>query len=117
MALLPVGMPSTWFMQSVFNALKATQHDSASALRITRALVLERLLCLDCEAAAPLAQITTAMTELAEFALNQAYDEVLALLDATHGAPRRRWGSGPSSGSLAWANSARANSMSQATLT
>jgi glutamate-ammonia-ligase adenylyltransferase len=85
--LLPVGMPSMESMQSVFDALKATRHDSASALRITRALVLERLLCLDCEAAAPLAQITTAMTELAEFALNQAYDEVLALLDATHGAP------------------------------
>jgi len=85
--LLAAGMPSREHLQSVFDALKSTHHDTASALRITRALVLERLLRLDCEAGAPLAHITTAMTDLAEFALNRAHDEVLANLDKTHGAP------------------------------
>jgi len=70
-----------------FDALKAAGQDSASAMRITRALVLERLLCLDCDAQATLEQVTQAMTDLAEFALNQALSEVLAALDAIHGAP------------------------------
>ncbi len=73
--LLPAGLPTT------------SGSDTAAALRITRALVLERLLCLDCEQGAPLLQVTTAMTQLAEFAVNQAQDEVLQALDKSHGMP------------------------------
>ncbi|MDD2926836.1 bifunctional [glutamate--ammonia ligase]-adenylyl-L-tyrosine phosphorylase/[glutamate--ammonia-ligase] adenylyltransferase [Rhodoferax sp.] len=85
--LLPPGLPTPDHLRTTFEALKAGGQDTASALRITRALVLERLLALDCEAQAPLAGITQAMTDLAEFALNQALTEVLAALDQTYGMP------------------------------
>jgi len=87
MSLLTPGLPTAGHLTATFDALKATGQDSASALRITRALVLERLLCLDCDAQATLEQVTQAMTDLAEFALNQALSEVLAALDEIHGAP------------------------------
>ena len=78
--LLPPGLPTPAHLATSFDALKTSGHDTASALRITRALVLERLLVLDCEAQASLTEVTTAMTDLAEFALNQALSEVLAAL-------------------------------------
>jgi len=87
LTLLEAGLPTPASMQSVFEALKERGQDTTSALRITRALALERLLCLDCEGAASLEQVTVAMTELAEFALNHALDEVLTTLDKTYGAP------------------------------
>jgi glutamate-ammonia-ligase adenylyltransferase len=87
MHLLQPGLPTPTHLASTLSALKSTGYDSASALRITRTLVLERLLCMDCDDQAPLTQITQAMTDLAEFALNQALAEVLAGLDQTHGIP------------------------------
>ena len=60
---------------------------SATALRITRQLVLERLIMLDCDQDAPLAAGDHRMTELAEFALDVACREALRELDAAHGAP------------------------------
>jgi glutamate-ammonia-ligase adenylyltransferase len=56
-------------------------------LRTTRQLVLERLLCLDCDAQAPLQDVTQAMTDLAEFALQTACNQVQADLQAVHGRP------------------------------
>jgi len=85
--LLAPGLPTPLHLRSTFDALKAAGQDTSSALRITRALVLERLLCLDCEGTAGLIEVTQAMTDLAEFALNQALSEVLAALDQAHGAP------------------------------
>ncbi|HEY8904556.1 MAG TPA: bifunctional [glutamate--ammonia ligase]-adenylyl-L-tyrosine phosphorylase/[glutamate--ammonia-ligase] adenylyltransferase, partial [Rhodoferax sp.] len=85
--LLAPGVPTPGHLQSTFAALKASGHDTGSALRITRALVLERLLCLDCDAQASLTDVTQAMTDLAEFALNQTLTEVLHALDQIHGAP------------------------------
>lgn len=85
--LLAPGLPTPQSLQDAFAALQQAGHDTASALRIVRALTLERLLCLDCDAGAPLAQVTQAMTDLAEFALNQALTTVLATLDSAHGAP------------------------------
>ncbi len=85
--LLAPGVPTPAHLQATFDALKSSGQDTASALRITRALVLERLLCLDCDAQASLMEVTQAMTDLAEFALNQALDEVLAALDRAHGVP------------------------------
>ncbi|MDR3371003.1 bifunctional [glutamate--ammonia ligase]-adenylyl-L-tyrosine phosphorylase/[glutamate--ammonia-ligase] adenylyltransferase [Rhodoferax sp.] len=86
--LLAPGVPTPGHLQATFVALKASGQDTGSALRITRALVLERLLCLDCDAQASLSGITQAMTDLAEFALNQALVEVLCALDQIHGAPK-----------------------------
>jgi len=85
--LLAPGLPTPDQLKVTFDALKQSGHDSAGALRVTRALVLERLACLDCDTQARLAQITQAMTDLAEFALNQALAEVLGALDKTHGVP------------------------------
>ena len=67
--LLPAGLPNPQTMAQAFEALHAQGLDTGSALRVMRQLVLERLLCLDCDAQAPLQQITQAMTHLAEFAL------------------------------------------------
>ncbi|APW47903.1 bifunctional glutamine synthetase adenylyltransferase/deadenyltransferase [Rhodoferax antarcticus] len=85
--LLAPGLPTPAHLRTTFDAFQAAGQDTASALRMTRALVLERLLCLDCEGQADLGEVTQAMTELAEFALNQALSEVLATLDEAHGAP------------------------------
>ena len=86
--LLPAGLPDPGAMRQTFEALRALGDDSGSALRIMRQLVLERLLCLDCEHEAPLQQITQAMTDLAEFSLRQACAEVQQTLDQNHGIPR-----------------------------
>jgi glutamate-ammonia-ligase adenylyltransferase len=75
-------------MAQTFAALQALGLDTSSALRTTRQLVLERLLCLDCDEQAPLRQVTQAMTELAEFALNRAAAQVQQTLDQAHGSPR-----------------------------
>jgi glutamate-ammonia-ligase adenylyltransferase len=86
--LLAAGLPNQSNMTETFKALKASGLDTSSALRTTRQLVLERLLCLDCDTQAPLRQVTQAMTDLAEFALQTACHEVQQALDQTHGTPR-----------------------------
>jgi glutamate-ammonia-ligase adenylyltransferase len=85
--LLPPGLPNPASMTQAFQAFRAQGLDTGGALRTTRQLVLERLLCLDCDEQAPLKEVTQAMTDLAEFALNTACDEVLLTLDQTHGIP------------------------------
>ena len=87
MAMLAPGIPNRHDMQSCFTAVRNTGADTASALRITRQLVLERLLCADCDGRASLASVTAAMTELAEFALDTACMESLKVLDEQHGMP------------------------------
>ena len=88
MQLLPVGLPDRAGLAQTFDALRRLGNDSAAALRTLRQLVLERLLCLDCDAQATLAQVTRVMTELAEFALGAACSEVQQTLDQNHGIPR-----------------------------
>ena len=85
--LLPAGAPTQATMQTCLAALRQT-HGCADALRILRQLVIERLVVLDCEQAAPLAVVTRAVTELAELALDAAWHEACAQLDAAHGTPR-----------------------------
>ncbi|MEI8168970.1 MAG: bifunctional [glutamate--ammonia ligase]-adenylyl-L-tyrosine phosphorylase/[glutamate--ammonia-ligase] adenylyltransferase [Rhodoferax sp.] len=85
--LLAPGLPDQTTMAQTFAALKTGGYDTSSALRTTRQLVLERLLCLDCDQQAPLRQITQAMTDLAEFALITACAEVQQALDLAHGRP------------------------------
>ena len=87
LTLLPPGLPTRSFLVSVCESLQERGEDLGAALRITRQLVLERLLMLDCGAGASVREITGVMTELAEFALNKACSQVQELLDAQHGAP------------------------------
>ncbi|MDD5334223.1 MAG: bifunctional [glutamate--ammonia ligase]-adenylyl-L-tyrosine phosphorylase/[glutamate--ammonia-ligase] adenylyltransferase [Rhodoferax sp.] len=85
--LLPPGVPDKAAMAQALAALGASGLGLGSALRVVRQLVLARLLCLDCEQQASLAQITQAMTELAEFALERACAEVQQTLAQYHGLP------------------------------
>jgi glutamate-ammonia-ligase adenylyltransferase len=83
---LPAGAPVLGSMQVCFEALRLN-HNSSHALRILRQLVIERLIVLDCEQRADLGTITRAMTELGEFALDVAFQEAIAQLDASYGYP------------------------------
>ncbi len=85
--LLRPGVPDQAAIGLLFNALLRMGEDTGAALRITRQLVLERLLCLDCAAQAPLEAVTASMTWLAEFALDVACTLAHKMLDASHGAP------------------------------
>ena len=85
LSLLPDGVPGSEQLRTVANALRAQGHNLANTLRITRQLVLERLLQLDTNQQAGLPEVTRAMTDLAEFALNEALADAHASLQATHG--------------------------------
>ena len=87
LSLLPSGAPTRSGMLECLAALVDRGHDTGSALRILRQLVMERLVVLDCEQAAPLDTITRAVTELAEIALDVACRQAFAQLDERHGAP------------------------------
>ncbi|WP_312793330.1 bifunctional [glutamate--ammonia ligase]-adenylyl-L-tyrosine phosphorylase/[glutamate--ammonia-ligase] adenylyltransferase [Diaphorobacter nitroreducens] len=87
LALLPPGVPTRETMTQACDALLARGHDLGAALRILRQLVMERLITLDCDQAAPLSDITLAVTRLAELALDRACRHARAELDARHGAP------------------------------
>jgi glutamate-ammonia-ligase adenylyltransferase len=85
--LLPAGAPTHESLLRAYESLRAQGHATGTALRILRQLVMERLAVLDCDEGAPLAVVTRAVTELAEFALDVACAEASRLLDAEHGAP------------------------------
>ncbi|MBB3180524.1 glutamate-ammonia-ligase adenylyltransferase [Variovorax sp. Sphag1AA] len=74
-------------MAAAYESLRSRGDNVADALRTVRQLVMERLITLDCDEQAPLAVVTTAVTELAEFALDVACHEACAELDAMHGSP------------------------------
>ncbi len=84
---LPPGAPSADVLQAGFDALRARGDELGVALRVLRQLTIERLARLDCEQHAELSVVTHGMTELAEFALDQAATAVQQQLDALHGAP------------------------------
>ncbi|MDM0039498.1 bifunctional [glutamate--ammonia ligase]-adenylyl-L-tyrosine phosphorylase/[glutamate--ammonia-ligase] adenylyltransferase [Variovorax sp. J22G21] len=88
LALLPPGAPVRPHMITAFEALRTRGDTVGDALRIVRQLVMERLAVIDCDAQAPLEQITTAVTQLAEFALDTACCEACRELEGVHGAPR-----------------------------
>ncbi|HEY0201608.1 MAG TPA: bifunctional [glutamate--ammonia ligase]-adenylyl-L-tyrosine phosphorylase/[glutamate--ammonia-ligase] adenylyltransferase [Burkholderiaceae bacterium] len=87
--LLPPGPPERAAQLQALEALRARGHATAQALRILRQLVLARLVQRDCDEGAPLADITRAMTELAELALDVACEQACRELDALHGTPLR----------------------------
>jgi len=86
-ALLPAGVPGAESITTLVQALQAGGRPLATALRVARQLVIERLAELDIEQAAPLADITGAMTALAEATLEIALAQAQADADERHGPP------------------------------
>ena len=87
LALLAPGTPTREAMVAAYDLLRKQGHDTGTALRILRQLVMERLISLDCDEQAPLGLVTRAVTELAEFALDIACVQAQRELDAQFGAP------------------------------
>jgi glutamate-ammonia-ligase adenylyltransferase len=87
LALLPPGLPDRGVIAALIDTLQPAR-PLASALRVARHLVLERLAVLDIEQGASVAEVTLAMTHLAEVTLDKALAAARAELDGVHGAPR-----------------------------
>jgi glutamate-ammonia-ligase adenylyltransferase len=85
--LLPPGAPDVQTITALVARLRGGGRDLASALRVARQLVLERLAVLDVEHDAPLATVTHAMTALAEATLELALAAAEAEADERHGPP------------------------------
>jgi [glutamine synthetase] adenylyltransferase / [glutamine synthetase]-adenylyl-L-tyrosine phosphorylase len=86
-ALLPPGLPGFDGIGALVHALQAGGRALPAALRVARQLVVERLAELDIEHGATLADITGAMTALAEATLEIALAQAEADADERHGAP------------------------------
>jgi glutamate-ammonia-ligase adenylyltransferase len=86
-ALLAPGTPDALAIGGLVDQLIRSGRPLASALRIARNVVIERLAVLDVEQAAPLATITATMTTLAEVALERALAQALDEEDQRSGAP------------------------------
>ena len=87
LTLLAAGLPIRLGMQAVYDQLHSDGLDTSASLRVTRQLVLERLLTLDCEGACSLGDVSACMTILAEFALDVAFVASQQALQETHGLP------------------------------
>ena len=85
--LLAPGVPTRATMDVTLSQLQARGSELGVCLRILRQLVMERLVHIDCDLQAPLSDVTRAVTELAELALDAASTHAQATLDAVHGAP------------------------------
>ncbi len=87
--LLPpsAGAPDAVAITALVTALRQAGCDLATAMRVARHLVIERLAVLDIEQAAPLAVVTGTMTALAEATLELALAQAQAEADERHGAP------------------------------
>ncbi|HSI59368.1 MAG TPA: bifunctional [glutamate--ammonia ligase]-adenylyl-L-tyrosine phosphorylase/[glutamate--ammonia-ligase] adenylyltransferase [Ideonella sp.] len=84
---LAPGLPTFDSITAQVRQFEAGGRPLASALRVTRQLVLERLAVLDVEQGATLADVTAAMTALAEATLEIALAQAQAESDARHGPP------------------------------
>ena len=97
--LLPPGVPNAAALQALVQRLRQpvtaaagapnapAARDLASALRVARQLVLERLTVLDVEQAASLDTVTATMSMLAEVALDLALAQAQSEADERHGEP------------------------------
>ncbi|HET9976638.1 MAG TPA: bifunctional [glutamate--ammonia ligase]-adenylyl-L-tyrosine phosphorylase/[glutamate--ammonia-ligase] adenylyltransferase [Burkholderiaceae bacterium] len=84
---VPDGLPDAPAIEALIERLIGAGRTLPSALRVVRALVLERLASADIEQAAPLAGVTATMTALAEATLEAALAAARAEVDARHGTP------------------------------
>jgi len=89
---LPAGLPDFAAITALIAALEAEGLPVMRALRIARQLVLERLAVLDIEQGADQAEVTAAMTHLAEATLERAHAQALADIDPRWGVPRNAAG-------------------------
>ena len=89
---LPAGLPDFSTITALIAGLEADGVPVMSALRVARQLVLERLAVLDIEQHADQAQVTAAMTHLAEATLERAHAQALADSDERWGVPRNAAG-------------------------
>ena len=86
--MLPEGVPRRSNMAKMADALRMQGLDAGAVLRIVRQIVLQRLLVLDCDKLVDVQNITAAMTDLAEYALDEAYTLACQQLEPVHGLPR-----------------------------
>ncbi|WP_290877241.1 bifunctional [glutamate--ammonia ligase]-adenylyl-L-tyrosine phosphorylase/[glutamate--ammonia-ligase] adenylyltransferase [Aquabacterium sp.] len=91
-ALAHQGVPRSAQIRALVEHLMSQGRDLPSALRVTRQLVLERLAVMDVEQGAAMADVTAAMTELAEVTLDLALAAAEAEFTAKHGEPRNEQG-------------------------
>ncbi len=87
LACLPTGVLSIDSLRCAYTQLASTGLELGAALRVLRALVLERLVVRDCDAQCGLNEVTSSITLLAEFALDMACQHAQQALNAVHGAP------------------------------
>ncbi|HJV59846.1 MAG TPA: bifunctional [glutamate--ammonia ligase]-adenylyl-L-tyrosine phosphorylase/[glutamate--ammonia-ligase] adenylyltransferase [Albitalea sp.] len=87
LSLLPPGLPRREQIAALIARLQADGRSLASALRVARQLVLERLAVLDIEQGAAMQDVTLAMSELAETALDLALAHARSELDVRYGEP------------------------------
>ena len=87
LGLLPPGLPLRGDVARLIEQLQAGGRTLASALRVARQLVLERLAVLDVEQGAEMEQVTVAMTELAELTLDLAVADARSGLTERYGVP------------------------------
>lgn len=87
LTLLAPGLPQRHTIDGLIDVLLARGRTLASALRVARHVVIERLAVLDVEQAAPMTDITRAMTELAEATLDRALAQAYIDQDARYGEP------------------------------
>jgi glutamate-ammonia-ligase adenylyltransferase len=92
LALLEGGLPLRDNIDALIDRLQADGRGLASAMRVARQLVLERLAVLDVEHGASMEDVTRAMTELAETTLDRALAQAQIDADARYGAPRNEAG-------------------------
>ena len=90
--LLAAGFPTRAVIDALIDRLLTGGRPLASAMRVTRQLVLERLAVLDIEQAAAMGDVTRARTELAEATLDRALGAARRDHDARFGAPRNAAG-------------------------
>src|SRR5262249_40073426 len=92
LARLPAGLPDFATITALIAGLEADGWPVMRALRVARQLVLERLAVLDIEQGADQAEVTAAMTALAEATLERAHAQALADVDPRWGVPRNEAG-------------------------
>ena len=86
LGLLPAGAPDAAGIRALVEQLQAGGRPLATAMRVARQLVIERLAVLDVEQQALLETITSTMTALAEATLELALAQAQAEADERHGA-------------------------------
>ncbi len=92
LAAVPAGAPTGATVAALVQTLMAAGRGLPAALRVARNLVIERLAVLDIEEDAPLGTVTTAMTELAEVALEHALAQARQEEGQRHGQPHTQAG-------------------------